>query len=119
MQEAISLQRAKELMEKIGIEGASPPMPALRPRIGKEKVKGRNAFIGQKRRDSLVQIELNDPDVRHSGRRNFSANAADPARQTINPEKISLGIFLRHCHQKGPVPTTEIDLDGRIPVKNN
>jgi len=89
-------------------------MAAFRPRIGKHKVKRRDGILREQPLEGVRNLELHDACILQSAPRDLSTGAAHSANQTLNAEKIFVGVFAGKRREKRTITAAEVNFDGRM-----
>jgi hypothetical protein len=76
-------------------------------------MKRRDGILRKQPLDCVCKLEPKNARIRQPAVLDFPAGAADSAKQTLNPEEISVGIFAGQGREKRTVTAAEIDFDGR------
>lgn len=109
-----SSQGTMERGQKLSADQTARRMAALRPGIGKHKVKRRNGSLRQQPLDGVGNVELQDACIPKLVLFDFPARAAHSASETLNAEEISVEIFAGEGREKGTFTASEINFDGRM-----
>ena len=106
-------ESAVDRFEKFFCNDAPRTMTPFRPRIGEQQMKPVNGFRRKKMANGIGTFDAQNARVAQLALRDFSTGAAHPSEQTFRAEKIPMSILLCERGEEGPVPTTEVNFQGR------
>lgn len=110
-QNAVLLQCSGDCIQKIARENPALLMPALRPRIRKQKIKIFHRIFRQQVPHCKQSVRTEHSHVIDLLR--FMSNFLYALGQPLNSEEISFRQLLRKLAEKGTIATAKIDLQGR------
>jgi hypothetical protein len=110
-QDPVLDQRRTNRVQEIRSDKATPLMPSLRPRVGKQKMKDFHGLFGQQIPDSVGGFRAQDTHVVEP--RRFSSRTAHATKQAFDSEKIFFVHSRSYLDEERTFATAKIDLQRR------